>query len=265
VSVSYPLGIAVIMGGLVGCGGSVRTTQDAGGGSRNESAAGQPTASSSVDTGGAFGEGGAQSTSGQAGGFPGVGNDSGGCTGTLDSVRAEWDAVCPGGLCAAQIWARDCASFSRPPVRRWSASTTCGNQFGPHVVVIGWSTHTKKCFYSQWSELLVGAAAEDDVASYCGQTSSSISAGTTDVGCSAEMHEDLGPCLNVTADAGSETDPETPPPECFDYFDRWCHPCCPDPLPDCEGKPDGYPYPCTLENNSYCTCACHGEQWGCAC
>jgi hypothetical protein len=263
VSVSYPLGIAVIISGLVGCGGHVRTTgsttRGARGGSENESAGGQPTASGSADLGGAFGQGGAPSTSGQVGGSSGARNDAGGCTGSLDSVRAEWHAVCPGALCDAQIWARDCTSFSDPPVSRWAASTTCDNGLGPRMVVIGWSTHAKKCFYSPWTEELVGAAAEDDVASYCGRTSSSIFAGTTAAGCSIEMHEDLGSCLDAVAD------PQTPLPECFDSFDRWCHPCCPDPLPDCAGKPDGYPYACTLEDLSYCTCACAGEQWRCAC
>jgi hypothetical protein len=42
--------------------------------------------------------------------------------------------------------------------------------------------------------------------------------------------------------------------------------CCPDPVPDCTGKPDGYPgYHCVARDNHFCSCACNGGQWSCGC
>jgi hypothetical protein len=42
--------------------------------------------------------------------------------------------------------------------------------------------------------------------------------------------------------------------------------CCPEPAPDCTGKPDGYPgYFCVSKENQFCSCQCQGGTWTCAC
>jgi hypothetical protein len=42
--------------------------------------------------------------------------------------------------------------------------------------------------------------------------------------------------------------------------------CCPEPAPDCQGKPDGYPgYGCVERQNQFCSCQCQGGAWICAC
>jgi hypothetical protein len=42
--------------------------------------------------------------------------------------------------------------------------------------------------------------------------------------------------------------------------------CCPEPAPDCTGKPDGYPgYGCVERQNQFCACQCQGGTWTCTC
>jgi hypothetical protein len=70
-------------------------------------------------------------------------------------------------------------------------------------------------------------------------------------------------------DSGGTVDaaPDALPKNCIDALGG-VQPavCCPEPAPDCTGKPDGYPgYFCVSKQNQFCTCNCQGGAWMCAC
>jgi len=134
------------------------------------------------------------------------------------------------------------------------------------VLTLDYGTHSKECYYAPLGfprlPTLVGAAAVDDTPTYCGGTSFRIEADTTG------KCDDGTTAPEIVCDGGSDDAPSSdiPPPACFNRFSNTCEPCCPTTEPECTGKPNGYPgYRCTVENNSYCSCACASGAWNCGC
>jgi len=121
----------------------------------------------------------------------GGGEDGAVCTGSLAEVRLGWGLDCPGAYESAQTWATSCESFASQaaPLSRWAGSCN-----GFLSVIIGWGTHAKSCYYDPTTAGLVGAEADDDVPTYCNQTSSIILAGSYPLQCPVTLLANLGGC-----------------------------------------------------------------------
>jgi hypothetical protein len=131
-------------------------------------------------------------------------------------------------------------------------------------------THGKGCFYATGN--LMGAAAWDDVPTYCNGTSRTIVAGAYDTSWRNQVTPRICEGSSPSRDAGTDApikdagSPSVPPANCYNLFSSTCQPCCSDPPPDCSGQADGYPgYTCTSTINRYCSCQCYSGKWLCGC
>lgn len=98
------------------------------------------------------------------------------CSATASDLDAVFGQACPATY--------DLALITGP---------RCNNGFGPIVRVgplgsglayaMSWGTHAKNCYYDATTKALVGAVACDDVASYCGSSSTTIQFGTAPSEC----------------------------------------------------------------------------------
>lgn len=259
-------GTSASKGSTAGQGGTTVTTGTGGqagtSASKQGSSAGQGGTGGLVSTG-AGGTGGTLPTSSRS-------SAPSECTGPINTVSALWGFACPINICDVEAMASNCAGLPTSVTRLsiWKYFPV-----SYELVEFNFSgTHGKGCLYARGN--LTAASGWDDVPTYCNGTSRTIVAGTYDTSwvsqvtprtCEANgSSRDAGPdAPSQDAEAGA---PVVPPATCFNLFSSTCQPCCPDPAPDCTGKPNGYPgYACTSMPDRFCSCQCYGGKWECGC
>jgi hypothetical protein len=100
--------------------------------------------------------------------------DTGLCTGPLDEVK-QWAGSCAATYEAELATSRSCD--------QWEVASI-GSCEGLHVIVHEWGTHRRACVYEGiGAAALVGAAASNDVPSFCNQTSWDIIGGRVPASC----------------------------------------------------------------------------------
>jgi hypothetical protein len=105
--------------------------------------------------------------------------DSGRCSDTLENVNTTFGPLCPGTFAAAL--ALSCSTATFPPA---TFAGACG---GLSAVAVSFTTHSKLCVYDGVDAgSLVGAAGQNDVDSFCGQTSYIIVGGQVPDACIAQ-------------------------------------------------------------------------------
>lgn len=241
----------------------------AGTGGTTQSGTGGQVGTGGTTQGSAGGQGGSGGTIRDTSSPLGTGGSAAvGCTGPLDTVSALWGFACPTNICDVEAMAANCAGLPTN-VTRLSIWKRTGVSYA--LVEFEFSgTHGKGCFYGTGN--LMGAAAWDDVPTYCNGASRTIEAGSYDTSWRTSVSPRVCDGSTPTRDAGSPVpsidagSPVVPPATCYDLFSSLCRPCCPDSPPDCTGKADGYPgYACTSTVNRYCSCQCYRGRWECGC
>jgi len=218
---------------------------------------------------------------GGAGSFGDAGSLGGGadsCTGSLESVSKLARFVCPPTLCDAMAWAMaSCSSWSSVQV---ATDQACAGLSAFELELMGGETET--CIYvdertpfgggasgPMLDGALVGVRVTADDQRFCAGTADAISAGQSlPSNCTEPEPSKL--CDRASSGATPTGDDAAPPAACPDAFSSSCAPCCPAIMPDCAGKPDGYPgYSCTPaptnSGASFCSCGCAAGEWQCGC
>ena len=251
-------------GNEISAGGAGNQTTTGGGGSQTETGGVGNTGGENILEGGAAGNGGDVGT--------------GQCDVTLTDAQEVFNVACPETYCEAVAWATGC-DFNGIAVQLRTATFGPGwGLGGPQGIAMGnaltidWGTHSKTCVYgpdgtNHIDIPLVSVLAEDDVATFCDGTSVSVVSGVSMKPTPLDFHE-VGACSaggEFSPAEGSSISGEASE-LCYDFLDNSCHPCCPEPEPDCTGQPDGLFAGCAPRvASNYCTCECYEEQWGCAC
>jgi len=208
---------------------------------------------------------GSPTTSGNAG-VPSTGpvpDGTSACMGTLSEASDGLGFSCPAEYCVGKAASSFCDALPSGVIKTSTQELVLSFEFSP--------TRRKVCYYRGSSLAtpgggkLWGAAAWDDQASFCGGTARHIVGGGAPAAWDSQHETTLCDLADPTQNQANEA---TPPRACFNDYSNSCEVCCPEPQPDCAGKPTGYPgYSCTPSSpgNSFCSCACSAGSWSCGC
>jgi hypothetical protein len=269
---------------VASCGGRASENKGLGAAAGSPAAAGRgddpPFSAPSGTAGAPSGTGGAPSAADDAGsaGIAAGASSESPCAGTFEDVAKFGGGPCPKALCDGMALATDCSALPG------SVQRSCTD----HNALIFELSATRRmvCYYDydiafEQPPNLVGASVFDDEASFCDGTATELRAGSPTPNVARDcdgvplfgaMPQNGGDAFTLCDVAHPELTPANggnPPRACLDQFSMSCQVCCPNPTPDCSGKPNGYPgYDCspsTPDNPSYCSCSCLNGRWDCAC
>lgn len=175
---------------VAACGGSVAAGTDGAQSGTSSSSSG-----SSSDTGSVSRPG--------AGSPSGSGGTTGGeCTAPLDTL------VCTRGSAATDTWCCPStfdATFASLPACDLGETQSYASCTGAKVLTRSYGTHAIQCFYSVTDDTLVGAQKQDDIPSFCNQTSRYVKGGASPApSCVPDSLERVTCPHDASGDAGTD-------------------------------------------------------------